>query len=110
MFNAHRIRPTPTGMIRLVDYLLYIGDEVEARRAVLLIAQLFSEEEREIEYHWPSNYVAKEFYDGRKNTEKFDIRYPTKGAVYVNGLCRGEMGVLTTRSLAARFEKQGYSL
>ena len=84
--------------------------KVKARRAVLLIAQLFSEEEREIEFHWPSNYVAKEFYDGRKNTEKFDSRYPTKGAVYVNGLCRGEMGVLTTRSLAARFEKQGYSL
>ena len=110
MFNAHRIRPSATGMIRLIDYLLYIGDEVEARRAVLLIAQLFSEEERETEIHWPSNYIAKEFHDGRRNTEKFDNRYPARGAVYVNGLCRGETGVLTTRSLAARFADLGFTL
>ena len=110
MYNAHRVRPTPTGVVRLIDYLLYVGDEQEARRAVDLVGQLFSDDERETEIHWPSLYTPREFNLGRTNKELFEAQFPAKGAVYNNGICRGETGVLTWRSLAGRFEKLGFSL
>ena len=110
MFNAHRVRPSPTGMIRLIDYLLYLGDENEARRAVVLVSQLFSNEERETEIHFPSLYTPKQFNNGRTNKLLFEAQFPAKGQVYNNGICRGETGVLTLRSLSNRFEKSGFSL
>ena len=97
-------------MIRLIDYLLYLGDEQEARRAVVLVGQLFSDEERETEIHWPSHYSPKQFNHGVHNKLLFEARFPAMGKVYSNGICRGETGVLTLRSLSGRFEKKGFSL
>lgn len=77
---------------------------------MVLIAQLFTEREREVELHWPSLYTPASFFDGTTGQKTFEKTFPAMGQVYLNGLCRGEAGVLSTQSLQKRFEKAGFSL
>lgn len=115
LFNLYRVRPSPTGMIRLIDYLLYVKDENEARRAVSVVRQLFSEWERETEHHWPSSFTPSEFYKYERGPvritkTKFQKQFPARGMVYQNGKTRGELGVLTDRALSQRFAASGFTL
>lgn len=77
---------------------------------MVLINQLFTEREREVELHWPSLYTPEAFFDGTTGRNQFEKIFPAKGLVYENGLVRGEAGVLTTQSLQKRFERAGFAL
>lgn len=91
-------------------HLLCAGDAQEARRAALLIVQIFTERERETETLWPSMYTPEIFTDGTTSDKLFRQLFPTKGMVYVNGFCRGKRGQLLHTALSQRFEKAGFLL
>ena len=76
----------------------------------MVIAQLFSDREREVELHWPSQYTPDVFHDGNTSQKLFEATFPAKSAVYVDGLCKREAGVLSTPSLQTRFERAGFTL
>lgn len=91
-------------------HLFCVGDAQEARRAALLIVQIFTERERETETLWPSMYTPEIFTDGTTSEKLFRQLFPTKGMVYVNGFCRGKRGQLSHTALSERFEKAGFFL
>jgi hypothetical protein len=53
MYTAHGARPSVAALLRLLDTVLDAGDVHEARRLVVIVEQLFTEDERHLAVHYP---------------------------------------------------------